>query len=153
MSSVLSAKPWLRDPNVVNIPWREELVTSCLSRAESDGSANDSLPLKLGVYWNDGVVTPQPPIARGLRTVVEAIQAAGHKVNSTIPGYSECGFREFVLIMNNRSWNGVLRLKQLQSVCTYSHLLQFVNLYPVHTVAHLSLIACFSQGRWRSRHS
>ena len=85
MSSILSTEPWLRDPNVVNIPWRQELVASVLSRAKPDGSANDCLPLKLGIYWNDGTVAPQPPILRGLRTVVEAVQAAGHKVNDIFP--------------------------------------------------------------------
>jgi amidase len=56
MSSVLSTQPWLRDPEVVTIPWREALVQSTLSRASIDGSSNNTLPLKLGIYWTDGVV-------------------------------------------------------------------------------------------------
>lgn len=81
MSSVLSTQPWLRDPEVVTIPWREALVQSTLSRASIDGSSNHTLPFKLGIYWTDGVVAPQPPIIRGLHTVVDTLKKAGHKVN------------------------------------------------------------------------
>ena len=81
MSSVLSTKPWLRDPEVVTIPWREALVQSTLSRASIDGSSNHNLPLKLGIYWTDSVVSPQPPIIRGLHTVVDTLRRAGHKAS------------------------------------------------------------------------
>ncbi|KAI9769988.1 MAG: hypothetical protein M1840_003699 [Geoglossum simile] len=80
MASVLSTQPWLRDPEVVSIPWRQEMVDSTLERASPDGTANDQPPLKIGVYWTDGVVGPHPPILRGLRTVCNAIEEAGHKV-------------------------------------------------------------------------
>lgn len=81
MTSILSIHPWLRDPNVVNIPWRQEITDATLRRAAADGSSNDAVPLKLGIFWTDGVVTPQPPIARGLRLVVEAVKKAGHKAS------------------------------------------------------------------------
>src|SRR5437773_2310382 len=84
MSSVLSTMPWLRDPNVVNVPWRREIVDSTHSRAASNGAANEQTLLKLGIYWNDGVVTPQPPIDRGLHAVVKAVEDAGHKVGTSI---------------------------------------------------------------------
>ncbi|KAA6414038.1 MAG: hypothetical protein FRX48_02400 [Lasallia pustulata] len=42
-------------------------------------------PLKLGALWTDGVVGPQPPIHRGLHTVVDAVRKAGHKVMSWKP--------------------------------------------------------------------
>lgn len=82
MSSVLSTKPWLRDPEVVSIPWRQQAADEVLHRASAEnGSVNSGgRPLKLGIYWTDGVVEPQPPIKRGLRVVVEAVQKAGHKV-------------------------------------------------------------------------
>ncbi|KAI9779264.1 MAG: hypothetical protein M1839_007516 [Geoglossum umbratile] len=85
MASILSTQPWLRDPEVVSIPWRQETVDSTLERASPDGTANDQPPLKIGVYWTDGVVGPHPPILRGLRTVCNAIEKAGHKVVNWSP--------------------------------------------------------------------
>jgi amidase len=67
MTSLLSTKPWLRDPDVVEIPWREELVV-CHRK------------LCFAVLRNDGLVAPHPPIARGVECVVEAVQEAGHRV-------------------------------------------------------------------------
>lgn len=81
MTSILSTSPWLRDPYVVKIPWRETLALATLARAAENGSSNDQKPLKLGIFWTDGVVTPHPPIQRGLRLVVDAVTEAGHKAS------------------------------------------------------------------------
>jgi amidase len=81
MKSILSTQPWLRDPEVVTIPWRQSLVDSTLSRASPDGSSNKNIPLKLGIYWTNNAVGPQPPIDRGLHLVVETLRKAGHKVS------------------------------------------------------------------------
>lgn len=70
--SVLLTQPWLRDPNVVPMPWRDDRVEETLSRAETCGKANDNRPLKFGIFWTDGVVNPQPPVTRGLNLVVDA---------------------------------------------------------------------------------
>ena len=78
LRSILSTKPWLNDPAVVPMSFRQEIVDEYLSRAEP--SKLSGLPLKLGVLWNDGVVGPQPPIIRGLHMVVNAVRRAGHKV-------------------------------------------------------------------------
>lgn len=78
LRSILSTKPWLNDPAVVPMSFRQEIVNEYLSRAEP--SKLSGLPLKLGVLWNDGVVGPQPPIIRGLHMVVDAVRRAGHKV-------------------------------------------------------------------------
>lgn len=81
LRSVLSTKPWLNDPAVVPMPFRQEIVDEYLSRAEPDGTAKPSgPPLKLGVLWTDSVVGPQPPIIRGLHMVADAMRRAGHKV-------------------------------------------------------------------------
>ncbi|KAL9032918.1 MAG: hypothetical protein Q9180_006227 [Flavoplaca navasiana] len=79
LTSVLSTSPWLRDPNVVKMPWNSEVEASTLARATADGSAA-SLPLKIGMYWTDGVVTPHPPVQRGLRIVHALLQALNHKM-------------------------------------------------------------------------
>jgi amidase len=82
MTSILSIEPWTQDPRVVNIPWRSTLEKSTLARAEQRGKANDKQPLKLGIFWTDGVVKPQPPITRGLHIVAQEVKNAGHKVCS-----------------------------------------------------------------------
>lgn len=80
MISLLSTEPWIQDPSVVSIPWRSALVESTLARAGLLGKANDQAPLKLGIFWTDGIVNPQPPIARGLHIVSQEVKKAGHKV-------------------------------------------------------------------------
>ena len=82
MTSVLSTRPWLRDPGVISIPWNSEMEEATLARAKSDGSVNGNLPLKFGIFWSDGVVTPQPPVARGLRTLFDILKASGHSVST-----------------------------------------------------------------------
>ncbi|WEW57130.1 amidase [Emydomyces testavorans] len=66
ISSILSTEPWLRDPNVSPIPWRQHITDETLSRVKPGGN-----PLKLGIFWTDGVVNPHPPISRGLHMIVE----------------------------------------------------------------------------------
>ncbi|KAI4099500.1 MAG: hypothetical protein LQ339_005927 [Xanthoria mediterranea] len=79
ITSILSTSPWLRDPNVVKMPWDSDIETSTLARANADGSAS-GVPLKVGIYWTDGVVTPQPPVTRGLRIIHGLIQDLKHKI-------------------------------------------------------------------------
>ncbi|KAI1125900.1 amidase signature domain-containing protein [Nemania abortiva] len=76
----LSTKPWLRDPAVVPIPFRDDVAREYELRANPDGTANSAVPLKLGVLWTDGAVQPHPPITRGLKIVAEAMRSAGHKI-------------------------------------------------------------------------
>ena len=81
LKSIISTEPWQRDPNVVPLPWREPIYNDTMRRATTDGFANGCLSLKLGIYSSNGVVNPHPPIARGLKLVVDALKNAGHKVN------------------------------------------------------------------------
>ena len=80
LTSIISTKPWIRDPNVVRLSWNSGIETSILERANADGSANSKEPLKIGVYWTDGVVSPQPPVSRGMRIVHDVLKDMGHKV-------------------------------------------------------------------------
>lgn len=79
LTSVLSTGPWRRDPNVVQMPWNSEIEKLTLARADTDTSASH-LPLKIGIYSTDRVVTPHPPVRRGLHIVRAALEAQGHKV-------------------------------------------------------------------------
>ncbi|KAJ7123877.1 amidase signature domain-containing protein [Mycena crocata] len=64
-SAVLGSKPWLKEYDLVPIPWR---ISTPTSWSGSNGR------IRIGVMWNDGVVLPQPPIRRALRTLVDALK-------------------------------------------------------------------------------
>lgn len=68
MESLIASSPWSLDPTAVPIPWRKELATPPATRK-----------LRLGVVFDDGVVKPQPPVARAMRETVDALRAAGHE--------------------------------------------------------------------------
>lgn len=78
----MQTQPWLRDPAVVPIPWRQNVIDEYSARANADGTAKEK-PLKLGIVWTNNVVGPHPPIKRGMKMVVDAIKAAGHKARPT----------------------------------------------------------------------
>ena len=80
LTSLLSTEPWVRDPNVVKLPWNHDVETSTLARANPDGSSNGGKPLKIGIFWSDDVVAPHPPVHRGLRVVHDLLKDMGHKV-------------------------------------------------------------------------
>jgi hypothetical protein len=58
METYLAHEPWTRDPTLVPLPWRQIKLSS---------------RLKIGIMWDDGVVTPRPPIRRALRQVCAAL--------------------------------------------------------------------------------
>ncbi|KIW10128.1 hypothetical protein PV08_11088 [Exophiala spinifera] len=75
--AILSTKPWLQDPLVVDMPWRdaeEQAIVDLVKSASSQGQ------LSFGVLKTDGTVNPQPPVARAVEMVAEALTKAGHKV-------------------------------------------------------------------------
>ncbi|KID87241.1 general amidase [Metarhizium guizhouense ARSEF 977] len=91
---ILSTKPWLNDPAVVPMPFRQALVDDYTCRVELNGSVKKSKqPLKLGVLWTDGLVQPHPPVTRGLNTVVAALKQAGHLVVNWNPPSQKTGGR------------------------------------------------------------
>ncbi|KAI0205858.1 amidase signature domain-containing protein [Astrocystis sublimbata] len=87
----LSTKPWIRDPAVVPMPFRDEVARDWESRAKPDGTPNGATPLKSGVLWTDRTVQPHPPITRGLNIIVDAIRGAGHKVVDWNPPFQAIG--------------------------------------------------------------
>ena len=68
--ALLSTEPWLYDPYVLPVPWREYSVD------QGPGKTR----LAFGFIKDDGVVTPHPPIARALEIIQKAMLAAGHQV-------------------------------------------------------------------------
>lgn len=65
--SLLSTSPWLHDPLVHEIPWRQEA---------------EILPSKLSfaVIRHDGGCTVHPPVARAVDLTVKAMEKLGHQV-------------------------------------------------------------------------
>ena len=63
MQTILSSKPWLREPALLPIPW------------DSTYSIDPQQPITIGVMWDDGVVQPHPPIIRALRNVASRLAA------------------------------------------------------------------------------
>ena len=75
LKSLSDRKPWIRDPGVINVPWRSD------NQFPSPLVGSKKQP-SFGVMRTDGVVSPHPPVARALRIVIEAIEAAGYEVRS-----------------------------------------------------------------------
>ena len=67
---MLQYKPWFVEPGLLEGPWRQDLV-------DGVGMPNK---LSIAVLWDDGVVTPHPPILDALRRTQDALTAAGHDV-------------------------------------------------------------------------
>ena len=69
--ALLSARPWLHDPELLPIPYRSDAEVCCLERGG----------LTFGIFASDGIVTPHPPIRRAMRVVRSALEEAGHQVS------------------------------------------------------------------------
>lgn len=80
MQNVIDAQPWVLDPKVTPIPWRQDMYGQVQTR-----------PLTIGVLVDDGVVKVHPPIERVLKELEAKLKAAGHEIvlwNCT--GHKEC---------------------------------------------------------------
>lgn len=76
----LLAEPWILDPNVTPVPWREDVFQSVQKR-----------PLRVGVILDDGVVKPHPEIEAAVRLAANMLEAAGHEiVNWDTTDHMEC---------------------------------------------------------------
>ena len=67
---MLQYEPWLVEPPLLEIPWRQEIA---------DG-AGIPHKLSIAILWDDGVVAPHPPILDALKQTSDALVAAGHDV-------------------------------------------------------------------------
>ena len=73
IKAVMSQKPWLHDPLVVDLPWRDEHELLTYSQANSKD-------LAFGVMRHDGSIKPHPPVLRAIDTVVKALEGIGHQI-------------------------------------------------------------------------
>lgn len=67
LDGLLSSAPWEADPRLFPVPWRKELAEPPKSK------------LKIAFVFDDGVVRPQPPVARTVRELADKLKAAGHE--------------------------------------------------------------------------
>ncbi|KAB8293877.1 hypothetical protein EYC80_009356 [Monilinia laxa] len=81
MKSILSVQPWLHDPLVCEIPWRDEQEQMVLDTIKSNGGGQ----LAFGVFKCDRGVAPQPPVARAIDIVVNTVKRLGHKTIEWTP--------------------------------------------------------------------
>ena len=90
LKSVLDTKPWLYDPLVVDLPWRESLAQEVTAPGKK---------LTFGILRSDAVAAPQPPVARALRLAAEALENAGHSLIDWKPPSHE---RAIEIIVSSR---------------------------------------------------
>lgn len=76
IKGLLSQEPWLHDPLVAEIPWRDEQEQAVLDIVNSRGGGQ----LAFGVMVSDGTIRPQPPVRRAIDIVVKTAEKLGHKV-------------------------------------------------------------------------
>ncbi|KAL2833984.1 amidase signature domain-containing protein [Aspergillus pseudoustus] len=69
-STVVGQAPWLTDPKCLPIPWRK---------------VSPKGKLKIAVLYNDGIVTPTPPVSRALNETAEKLKRAGHEIVTWAP--------------------------------------------------------------------
>ncbi|KAL9000707.1 MAG: hypothetical protein Q9169_000743 [Polycauliona sp. 2 TL-2023] len=69
VKSLLSREPWLHDPLVHDMPWRDEKAVIAQDQR-----------LSFAVLRHDGVVSLHPPVNRALEMVVERLGQQGHKI-------------------------------------------------------------------------
>ena len=63
----LRSEPWISDPNVAPLPWRQHIYDEMQSR-----------PLKVGLILDDGVVRPHPEVEDAMRRIASLLESAGH---------------------------------------------------------------------------
>lgn len=80
LKSLLSTEPWLHDPYVVPLPWRdtEEYRPDGGIPSEADRQNRPTF----GFMEDDGVVTPHPPVQRALQAVKSALGKLGYNVRT-----------------------------------------------------------------------
>jgi amidase len=82
--AVLSQQPWLHDPLVHEIPWRDSHEHEISSLIDSSDPSKGGR-LCFGVMPTDGIVNPSPPVRRAIDMVVKALRSRGHEIIEWTP--------------------------------------------------------------------
>ena len=78
VQAILSRQPWLHDPLVHEIPWRQEQEKAVIDLVNSTKTGSGRLAF--GILSNDRTVTPHPPVRRAVEIVRQTVERFGHKV-------------------------------------------------------------------------
>ncbi|OSD06208.1 amidase [Trametes coccinea BRFM310] len=99
---MLQYEPWLVEPPLFEIPWKQDVAEGA------------SVPEKLSIaiLWDDGVVTPHPPILEALKRAKDALLAAGHDVITWEP------------VDHKEAWDLILKLYFLDGGEEYRQVLE-----------------------------
>ncbi|KAL3483066.1 putative general amidase GmdA [Aspergillus germanicus] len=106
--ALLAIEPWRSDPGVHELPWRDEVSESVRGRFRGKGER-----FAFGIMRSDGVVNPQPPVARALREVVQLLRLLGHSVIEWSPpphAQALTIWRENILIDGGNAFHSALSL-------------------------------------------
>ncbi|KAF2160731.1 hypothetical protein M409DRAFT_28868 [Zasmidium cellare ATCC 36951] len=63
--NVANSAPWLKDPKCIELNWR---------------SVELKAKPKIAVLWDNGTITPTPPVTRALKEVVEKLKCKGYEI-------------------------------------------------------------------------
>ncbi|KDQ63118.1 hypothetical protein JAAARDRAFT_29117 [Jaapia argillacea MUCL 33604] len=99
---MLQFEPWLIEPPLLEIPWRQSIV-------DGEGMTQK---LTFAILWDDLVVTPHPPILEALRKTKKSLIAAGHEVIDWVP------------IDHEESWNLIVKLYFLDGGEEYREIME-----------------------------
>lgn len=77
------SRPWTYDPEILELPWREEKYNSISARRCDPSGAEPNGRLVFGLLESDGHVTPHPPVRLALERVKQALLRCGYEVSYT----------------------------------------------------------------------
>ena len=78
LKALLDSPLGTSDPDVIEIPWRQQHY-DLLERRKGSAEKGDGR-LVFGVMASDGYVSPHPPIQRAIALITNALRKAGHEV-------------------------------------------------------------------------
>jgi len=90
--AILSTKPWLHDPLVTEMPWRDDQA--------SEASSITKNKLAFGLLLHDGVADIHPPVRRACETVARVLRSLGHEIHDWKPNPSHRKLME----IGGRAW-------------------------------------------------
>lgn len=75
IKALLSQSPWLHDPSVVDMPWRDDQENEMLDLVSGKNGK-----LAIGILSDDGAVGLHPPLRRAIGLVSQKLRELGHVV-------------------------------------------------------------------------
>lgn len=105
MRTLIDQKPWLYEPSLIPMPWKDTSASSLLRRGPQGQPK-----LRIGILADDGIVKPHPPISRGIRSLVEKLQDSPDIEMIEFPAYKHDEAVRYIS-HRRRSSNNVLTMK------------------------------------------